>query len=317
MSSYVGKIAFAVVLKKREFPVPWNTVYGNSDADLSSLRIDRSSRGEQSPRQSKRSRKSVLVWTIVLVVLLAASLLLKNWFSSGVEVQLATASLTSPSQANAVLTASGYVVARRKAAVASKGTGTLVFLGVEEGDKSRKGQVIARLDDSDVAATLRACAGKSYASPKRISTMPRKIWSACANCSAGARSRRPKYDVAEARYKRVLATIEAAKFAVQEAEVAVENTRIIAPFDGTVLEEKCRRRRNRRAAGRRGELEGGGGHHRRYVIAGSRRRRFRGEHHARQRRSRIVKSPWMPIRSSAIPATSAISCPPRTAPRRR
>ena len=37
----------------------------------------------------------------------------------------------------------------------------------------------------------------------------------------------------------MLATIEAAKFAVQEAEVAVENTRIIAPFDGTVLKKNA------------------------------------------------------------------------------
>ena len=53
-----------------------------------------------------------------------------------------------------MLTASGYVVARRKAAVASKGTGTLVFLGVDEGDRVKKGQVIARLEDSDVVAAL-------------------------------------------------------------------------------------------------------------------------------------------------------------------
>ena len=78
---------------------------------------------------------------------LAAGLLfLWSILDPPIEVQLATVSLTSPAQANAVLTASGYVVARRKAAVASKGTGTLVFLGVEEGDQVKKGQVIARLD---------------------------------------------------------------------------------------------------------------------------------------------------------------------------
>jgi RND family efflux transporter MFP subunit len=43
----------------------------------------------------------------------------------------------------------------------------------------------------------------------------------------------------EARYKRVLAAIDAAKFGVREAEVAVENTRIIAPFDGTVLKKNA------------------------------------------------------------------------------
>jgi RND family efflux transporter MFP subunit len=48
-----------------------------------------------------------------------------------------------------------------------------------------------------------------------------------------------EYDLAEARYKRVVASIEAARFGVQEAEVAVDNTRIIAPFDGTVLKKNA------------------------------------------------------------------------------
>jgi len=61
------------------------------------------------------------------------SAIAKGFLDPPIEVQIATATLTSPAQANAVLTASGYVVARRKVAVASKGTGTLVFLG---GDSS-------------------------------------------------------------------------------------------------------------------------------------------------------------------------------------
>ena len=44
------------------------------------------------------------------------------------------------------------MVARRKAAVASKGTGRLVLLNVEEGDQVKKGQLIARLEDADVIA---------------------------------------------------------------------------------------------------------------------------------------------------------------------
>jgi len=50
------------------------------------------------------------------------------------------------------LNASGYVVAQRKAAVASKATGRLDWLGVEEGSRVRKGEVLARLESSDVAA---------------------------------------------------------------------------------------------------------------------------------------------------------------------
>jgi multidrug efflux pump subunit AcrA (membrane-fusion protein) len=65
----------------------------------------------------------------------------------------------SPAQADAVLTASGYVVAQRQAAVASKATGRLEYLGVEEGDQAKAGQIIARLSN-DVAG-LGASPGQS------------------------------------------------------------------------------------------------------------------------------------------------------------
>jgi RND family efflux transporter MFP subunit len=207
------------------------------DTDLSSLRIDRSSAGVSSPRRSGRIKK-IVVWTLVAILVIATVLFLKNWLNPGVEVQLATASLTSPSQANAVLTASGYVVARRKAAVASKGTGRLVFLGVEEGDKVKKGQVIARLEDDDVIAArdrarenLRATEADLYDAKKNAERMRALL--------KQEMIAQAEYDVAEARYKRVVATIDAAKFGVREAEVAVQNTRIVAPFDGTVLKKNA------------------------------------------------------------------------------
>jgi HlyD family secretion protein len=207
------------------------------DADLSSLRINRSSPAAQLPRSS-RSYGKWFIWLVALAAIAAAGLFLKRLFDLGVEVQLATASMSSPSQANAVLTASGYVVARRKAAVASKGTGTLVFLGVDEGDKVKKGQVIARLEDSDVAASrerarenlrvAEADLNEAKQSLERTRILLKQELVAQAD-----------YDLAEARYKRVVSTIDAAKFAVKEAEVAVENTRIVAPFDGTVLKKNA------------------------------------------------------------------------------
>ena len=207
------------------------------DADLSALRIDRSSQAAGSPRRS-RSKSKIIGWSLAILVIVAALWLIKNRLDPGIEVQLATASLTSPSQANAVLTASGYVVARRKAAVASKGTGTLVFLGVEEGDRVKKGQIIARLDDSDVAATLQrsrenlrlaeADLHDAKQNQDRFRTLLKQGVVAQAD-----------YDVAEARYKRVIATIEAARFGVKESQVAVDNTRIVAPFDGTVLKKNA------------------------------------------------------------------------------
>ncbi|MEX0805542.1 MAG: efflux RND transporter periplasmic adaptor subunit [Candidatus Binatia bacterium] len=207
------------------------------DADLASLRIDRSSQGAHPPRKSRSTRKLV-VGSIVVLVLLAGIIFFGNVFTSGFEVQLAPASLSSPSQANAVLTASGYVVARRKAAVASKGTGRLVFLGVEEGDQVKKGQTIARLEDADVVAArerarqnLRLAEADLHEAKTNYQRMRILLKQ---NAIAQA-----EYDVAEARFKRVVASIDVARFALQEAAVAVENTRIIAPFDGTVLKKNA------------------------------------------------------------------------------
>jgi RND family efflux transporter MFP subunit len=207
------------------------------DADLASLRIDRSSRAGNSPRRP-RARLKILIGLVVALVLAAALMFLKDVLNPGVEVQLATTALTSPSQSNAILTASGYVVARRKAAVASKGTGRLVFLGVEEGDKVKTGQVIARLEDSDVVAArdraqenLRLAEADLYEAKKNLERV-RILLKQEAIAAV-------ELDVADARYKRVVATIESAKYGFREAEVAVENTRIIAPFDGTVLKKNA------------------------------------------------------------------------------
>ena len=207
------------------------------DADLSSLRINRPSQGASgSPK--RRSFAKLIIWLVVIVALGGAVFLLRDLLDRGVEIQLATASLNSPSQASAVLTASGYVVARRKAAVASKGTGTLVFLGVDEGDRVKKGQIIARLEDADVVASLQRARenlrvaqsdlNEAKQSQERMRVLLKQDLIAQA-----------EYDVTEARYQRVIATIDAAKFAVREAEVAVENTRIVAPFDGTVLKKNA------------------------------------------------------------------------------
>src|SRR6185436_1030396 len=70
------------------------------------------------------------------------------------QLEARTAAQTYPSQAYTVLNATGYVVAQRKAAVASKATGRLEWLGVREGSTVREGEVLARLENRDVTAKL-------------------------------------------------------------------------------------------------------------------------------------------------------------------
>jgi len=199
--------------------------------DLSSLRISREKK-EQSP-------ESRIPWKIIVPVTLGAILLgsfflMRPGMSGAIEVEMTTASLTSPSQANAVLTASGYVVAQVKAAVASKGTGRLERLFVEEGDKVRKGDLIARLEDQDVIAALERAHADLAVARADSSDARRSVDRQRTLLNSGLSSK-AEFDAAEARYGRVVAMILSAAAAVRSAEVGLENTRIRAPFDGTVL----------------------------------------------------------------------------------
>jgi RND family efflux transporter MFP subunit len=142
--------------------------------------------------------------------------------------------MTSSSQTNAVLTASGYVVAQRKAAVASKGTGRLVYLGVVEGDKVRKEKIIARLEDSDIKAQLEQTKANLKVVEAELKDAENTFNRQKTLLKTGAATQ-VELDAAEARYNRVLASIDVAKAMVNSAEVAMENTLIRAPFDGTVL----------------------------------------------------------------------------------
>ena len=77
-----------------------------------------------------------------------------------------------PSQQFVVLNATGYVVAQRKAAIASKATGRLEWLGVAEGSRVKAGEVIARLDNRDVVA--QAQSGATPTSTRRARRSSRR-----------------------------------------------------------------------------------------------------------------------------------------------
>ena len=114
---------------------------------LSSLRIDRSA---LAPARKRRWGRWVALAVVVAGV--AAFLLQPR----RTEVQLASVVTAYPSQQYAQLTASGYVVAQRRAAVASKASGRLVELRVREGSVVKQGDIIARVDASDVEAAIQS-----------------------------------------------------------------------------------------------------------------------------------------------------------------
>jgi HlyD family secretion protein len=203
--------------------------------DLSGLRIRREA-GQATMEAPAPRRKpwKFIVPAGLLLLIVALYFIFKGNLASTREVDISTASLTYPSQENAVLTASGYVVAQRKAAVASKGTGRLVYLRVEEGDKVKQGEIIARLEDHDVLAALDQAKAGLEVSRADMNDAERTLARMKTLYDRNLASQ-ADYDAAQARYDRVRATILSSQAAVKAAEVAVENTRIRAPFDGTVL----------------------------------------------------------------------------------
>jgi HlyD family secretion protein len=209
-------------------------VMENRNADLSGLRINRSQDDEPQSRGPRTPLRAVILLGAALVMIVLGYVLFSHSFDSAVEVQLVTASLSSPSQANAVLTASGYVVAQRKAAVASKATGRLEYLGVVEGDRVKKGQVLARLEDTDMKASLDQARANLKLNEADFKDAEQWLARQKTLLERGV-STQSDYDGAEARYQRVLASIAVAKAIVAGAQVALENTLILAPFDGTVL----------------------------------------------------------------------------------
>src|SRR2546428_12766325 len=111
------------------------------NADLSALRIDRAA-DPAAPTPGAR-RWLVIGLPVAGVVVLGAVLLATSGaLGSAVPVRLTPATMVSPMRSGAVLLASGYVVAPRKAAVASKGTGRLGYLRGAEGDPVGRGPVL-------------------------------------------------------------------------------------------------------------------------------------------------------------------------------
>lgn len=165
-----------------------------------------------------------------------------------VAIETVTVTQFYPTQSFTLLNSSGYVVAQRKAAVASKTTGRLEWIGVEEGSRVVGGQIIARLENRDIAATVRqAEAGllnsKAVLDQSKAELADaRQTFSRQKELLAQGIVSQSEYDAAEARFKRATAQTAGAEAgignaaaALQGAKVNLDYSLIRAPFDAVVL----------------------------------------------------------------------------------
>ena len=129
----------------------WGTRVSNTDL-LKELRIERHQREDHSGGPGR------WVWIVPAIVLVLLLMGVGSWWllshrAIPVHTVAAIAVANNPG-AGAVLQATGYVTARRQATVSAQLTGTLTEVLIEEGDRVKKDQILAKLDDSEYKAAL-------------------------------------------------------------------------------------------------------------------------------------------------------------------
>ena len=215
-----------------------------AETDISSLKINRAALPPAGmPR--RRNRKWLIAAAAVIVIAIVLTI---RSMTAPVVVEPVTVSMAYPSQAYTLLNATGYVVAQRKAAVASKATGRLEWLGVREGSRVKQGEVLARLENRDVSATMQQAAASIKVAQANLEQGQAELNEAERNFN---RSRDllarnfvspAAHDAAVSRYEKAKSALSGyrASIAVAQAnyratEVGVEQTLIRAPFEGVVL----------------------------------------------------------------------------------
>jgi RND family efflux transporter MFP subunit len=214
--------------------------------DIAKLRIDRS----LAPVKASRRRRWPWLVAIALIVIAGGA-----WYAAQphpASVQTAAVVTSYPSQQYVVLNATGYVVPQRKAAIASKATGRLEWLGVAEGSRVKAGEVIARIDNRDVVAQAQAAdaqVGSARASleqalaeerdalaqhKRNVDLVAKGFVSQSSLDTSKARADRAVAGVGSAR-----AALSATEASARNAAVAVDYTLIRAPFDGVILSKSA------------------------------------------------------------------------------
>ena len=213
--------------------------------DIAKLKIEKS---EKIIKPNRRRKKPLVIAAVVLLLLTAGGLYFGGILVPAISIDVTTISQFYPSQSMSLLNASGYIVAQRKAAVASKVTGRLVALMVEEGSKIKQGDVIARMENIDVSAvrdqaaanlnTVRATLEQTRADRDNA----QKEYERYKQLVAKDYVSRSDYEVVETRYRRAVegvkaseAVVHAGEAALQNAEASLDYTLIRAPFDAVVL----------------------------------------------------------------------------------
>lgn len=192
------------------------------------------------------------LWGLVAGLLLLAALGGAAWwfFAANKPIAVQTAVVRANGQgasADAVLQATGYVTARRAATVSAQITGTLTEVLIEEGFRVKKGQVLARLEDSGLKASLAAADAQVRSAQAAVAQWRAQLAQAEADArrqaelAASGMSTRQTQEQTATAVRTAAAQLEAAQRQVEsaraqavQARVNFDHATVRAPFDGVV-----------------------------------------------------------------------------------
>jgi len=140
------------------------------DAELKSLKIDRSKRVKEGP--SKWAVRWIVIGIVLFLIAGAAATFYKK-ANAPLEVSTYRVTASKPqAQAGAVvLNATGYIIAAHKIQLASKVVGKVAWIGVDKGHHVKEGQVIVRLEDDEYRAQLQQAKGQLQSLEARLAEL--------------------------------------------------------------------------------------------------------------------------------------------------
>lgn len=184
---------------------------------------------------------------VVAVAGIAAWTMLGSEDAFVVETALVRADTDAPSATGSLLDATGYVVARRQATVSSRITGRVTEVLIEEGQTVRPGQILARLDDDELAARLGEARAAVETARARLETARvqaavegarddrrQQLLSRGVVSLQSAEDARAAAATARANLRTAEAELTAAGAALVTARRALDDTVVRAPFGGIV-----------------------------------------------------------------------------------
>ncbi|MEP6917177.1 MAG: efflux RND transporter periplasmic adaptor subunit [Acidobacteriota bacterium] len=215
----------------------------NLKDDLASLRIEQTAR-------ASGSRRGTWITLGILILVIAAG----AWYwstrpvSTAVKTAVVVAQTGASAAPGAVLNASGYVTARRRATVSAKVTGKVLEVFVEEGKAVRAGQVLARLDDSQVRASLAVTEAQLESARRGAAEDEARLRSAEATLTrleqlvkdqvvGKAEVDGPRAEVESLRARIALAQqqVKIAETLVSQRQTDLTDMTVRAPFDGMAI----------------------------------------------------------------------------------